>query len=64
MDQDIAFKPWTERMRCDDATVTRLKSMLDAPPLKSYLRPRMVGEDFMFTLQEAIIVARRQGEAR
>src|SRR5262249_19773683 len=64
MDQDIAFKPWTERMRCDPATVARLKSMLDAPRLRSYLRPRMVGEDFVFTLQEAIIVARKQVEAR
>jgi ubiquinone/menaquinone biosynthesis C-methylase UbiE len=64
MDQDIAFRPWTERMRCDAATVARLKSMLDGAPLKGYLRPRMVGEDFTFTLQEAIIVARRQGEAR
>jgi ubiquinone/menaquinone biosynthesis C-methylase UbiE len=64
MDQDIVFKPWTERMRCDPATVARLKSMLDVPRLKSYLRPRMIGEDFVFTLQEAIIVARKQGEAR
>jgi ubiquinone/menaquinone biosynthesis C-methylase UbiE len=64
MDQDIAFRPWTERMRCDAATVAQLEAMLDEPLLKSYLRPRMAGENFMFTLQEAIIGARKPGQSR
>jgi ubiquinone/menaquinone biosynthesis C-methylase UbiE len=63
MDQDIAFQPWTERMRCDAATIKQLKTMLDDSRLKSYLRPRMVGENLTFTLQEGIIVARKPGQS-
>ena len=59
MDQNIAFKPWIERMRCDTNTVARLEAMLVEPYLKTFLRPRATEDGLMFTLQEAIIVAKK-----
>ncbi len=59
MDQDIAFAPWTERMRCDATTVAHLKSMLVEPRLAAYLRPRTAEDGLVFTLQEAIILAQK-----
>jgi len=64
MDQDIAFNPWAERMRCDAPTIARLKTMLGDPRLKAYLRPRTAEDGLMFTLQEAIIVATKPAGAR
>jgi hypothetical protein len=57
LDQHIAFDPWTQRMRCDAATVARLKSMLAQEPLHTFLKPTADGAQF--TLQEAIIVGRK-----
>jgi hypothetical protein len=59
MGQDIAFGPWTQRMRCDATTVGRLKAMLGDAPLRGFLNPRMSGSGLVFTLQEAIVVARK-----
>jgi ubiquinone/menaquinone biosynthesis C-methylase UbiE len=59
LDQTIEFNPWTKRMRCDAPTVARLKSMLREEPLRSYLLPRETDAGPVFTLQEAIIVARK-----
>ena len=59
LDQDIAFSPWTQRMRCDAATIARLEAMLDDGPLRAFLKPRMAEGGLVFTLQEAIIVARK-----
>ena len=59
MDQDIPFGPWVERMRCTDATVTRLKEMLESEPLRELLRPRETGDGLTFTLREAIVLARK-----
>ena len=59
MDQDIAFGPWTERMRCDAETVRRLEAMLDDEPLTHILKPRVTEDGLTFTLQEAIIIARK-----
>jgi ubiquinone/menaquinone biosynthesis C-methylase UbiE len=59
IDQRIEFNPWTKRMRCDAPTVARLKSMLGEEPLRSYLHPREADAGTVFTLQEAIIVARK-----
>ena len=61
MDQDIPFGPWVERMRCTDATVARLREMLESEPLQSYLRPRGTEDGFTFTLREAIVLARKPG---
>lgn len=59
LDQEIAFGPWTQRMRCDAAIVDELKAMLHEEPLRSFLRPHAGEAGLAFTLQEAIIVARR-----
>ncbi|HSB58933.1 MAG TPA: methyltransferase domain-containing protein [Methyloceanibacter sp.] len=59
MDQPIEFGLWTARMRCDASTVARLEALLAEEPLRSYLRPRESGAGLAFTLQEAIIVARK-----
>jgi ubiquinone/menaquinone biosynthesis C-methylase UbiE len=63
MDQDIAFAPWTQRMRCEPATVRRLEAMLAEEPLRTLLKPRVAADGPTFTLQEAIIVARKPGSA-
>jgi SAM-dependent methyltransferase len=57
--QEIAFGPWTERMRCDADTVGRLKSMLGGEQLTALLNPRVTNDGLMFSLTEAIIVARK-----
>ncbi|KAB2944101.1 MAG: class I SAM-dependent methyltransferase [Hyphomicrobium sp.] len=59
LDQDIAFAPWTARMRCSSETIARLATMLEAGPLRAFLRPREDGGERLFTLQEAIIVAHK-----
>jgi ubiquinone/menaquinone biosynthesis C-methylase UbiE len=61
LDQDIAFEPWTQRMRCSPETVERLDHLLDNDLLRAFLRPREEMGERVFTLQEAIIVARRPG---
>jgi len=59
IDQDIPFDPWVQRIRCSAATVTRLKEMLSAEPLRAYLRPRETRDGLTFSLREAIIVAQK-----
>jgi ubiquinone/menaquinone biosynthesis C-methylase UbiE len=59
MDQDLEFGPWVTRMRCDEATVARLRALLQDEPLRDLLKPRETETDTMFTLQEGIIVARK-----
>lgn len=59
IDQEVPFEAWTARMRCDEATVNRLRAALLERPLKGFLRPHTGENGFAFTLQEAIIVARK-----
>ena len=59
LDQDIQFVPWLKRMRCDVDTAEQLEGMLEDEPLRSFLRPREEAGERLFTLQEAIIVARK-----
>lgn len=62
IDQEIEFQLWLERMRVDPATAERLKAMLEQEPLRSFLRPGMTEAGApAFTLQEAIIVAKKTG---
>lgn len=63
LDQDIVFEPWIKRMRCDVDTVDELETMLDNDLLKDFLRPRTENGERLFTLQEAIIVARKPQSA-
>lgn len=59
MDQDIEFGPWVARMRCSEPTVARLRDLLNAEPLKSFLRPCLGEQGPVFTLREGVIVARK-----
>jgi ubiquinone/menaquinone biosynthesis C-methylase UbiE len=63
LDQDIGFDAWVKRMRCDAPTTARLQAMLEEEPLHSILKPRVIESGFIFTLKEAIIVARKAGGA-
>jgi len=62
LDQHIPFESWTQRMRCAPGTVAALRSMLfDDDLLRTFLRPREENSGLVFTLQEAIIVAKKPG---
>jgi ubiquinone/menaquinone biosynthesis C-methylase UbiE len=59
--KDMAFAPWAERMGADAATMARLSAMLTGgtPALRAFLRPREVDGSLWFTLDEAIVIARK-----
>ena len=61
MDQDIEFTPWVTRMRCDEPTIARLKTLLRQSPLQDFLKPRGTEAGMVFTLQEGIVLARKPG---
>lgn len=62
LDQHIPFQSWAQRMRCTPKTVEVLRSMLfDDDLLRTFLRPREEDGGLVFTLQEAIIVAKKPG---
>jgi ubiquinone/menaquinone biosynthesis C-methylase UbiE len=57
----MEFAPWAARMDVDAAATARLRSMLEegSPALKAFLRPRVDGDALWFSLDEAIIIARK-----
>lgn len=59
--KDMEFQPWAERLGADAATIERLRAMLTegAPALKAFLKPRLEGDSLWFTLDEAILIARK-----
>ena len=59
--KDMEFQPWVERMGADSTTIARLRTMLTdaAPALAAFLKPREVGGVLWFTLDEAILIARK-----
>jgi ubiquinone/menaquinone biosynthesis C-methylase UbiE len=59
--KDMEFQPWVERLGCDAPTIGRLRAMVTdgSPALQAFLKPRLQGETLMFTLDEAIIIARK-----
>jgi len=61
MSKDMEFTPWAARMDADTATVARLQAMLETgtPALKAFLRPRLDAGALWFTLDEAIVIARK-----
>lgn len=61
--KDMEFAPWVERMAADAATVARLRAMLEdgTPALKAFLKPRLEDDKLWFTLDEAILIARKAG---
>ena len=61
--KEMEFPPWAERMGADAATVARLRAMLNdgTPALKAFLKPRLDDGTLWFTLDEAIVIARKPG---
>ena len=59
LDKEMAFGPWVERMRSNEATTARLKEMLHDQPLPDFLPPRETASGPDFTLKEGIILARK-----
>src|SRR5262245_1739150 len=61
--KDMEFQPWAERLGCNAATIERLRAMLTegTPALKAFLEPRLEDGKLWFTLDEAIVIARKPG---
>jgi ubiquinone/menaquinone biosynthesis C-methylase UbiE len=61
--KDMEFQPWAERLGADLASIDRLRAMLldGTPALKAFLKPRQEQEKLWFTLDEAIVIARKPG---
>ena len=59
--KEMEFEPWATRMGCSAPTLERLRSILQeaSPALKAFLKPRSEGNALFFTLDEAIIIARK-----
>ncbi len=59
--KDMEFDPWAVRLGCDTPTVERLRQMLlgGSPALKAFLKPRETDGQLWFTLDEAIVTARK-----
>jgi ubiquinone/menaquinone biosynthesis C-methylase UbiE len=57
----MEFGPWATRMDVDAATIERLRAMLEkgTPALQAFLRPRLDAGALWFTLDEAIVIARK-----
>ncbi|KAB2920204.1 MAG: methyltransferase domain-containing protein [Hyphomicrobiaceae bacterium] len=61
--KDMEFEPWAERLGADASTVARLRAMLTegTPALKAFLKPREEEGRLWFTLDEAVLIARKPG---
>lgn len=59
--KDMEFDPWAIRLGCDAPTVERLRAMLTqgSPALQAFLKPRTERDALWFTLDEAILIARK-----
>ena len=59
--KDMEFQSWADRLGADAATIEQLRSMLleGAPALQAFLKPRQDGEGLWFTLDEALLIARK-----
>jgi ubiquinone/menaquinone biosynthesis C-methylase UbiE len=59
--KDMEFQSWADRMGADAATTERLRSMLvdGAPAMRAFLKPRQENGGLWFTLDEAILIARK-----
>jgi ubiquinone/menaquinone biosynthesis C-methylase UbiE len=59
--KDMEFQSWADRLGADAATIEQLRSMLldGAPALQAFLKPRRDGEGLWFTLDEALLIARK-----
>ena len=59
LNKEMAFGPWADRMRASNAKRARLREMLLAEPLRSFVAARDTGSAPDFTLKEGIILGRR-----
>jgi ubiquinone/menaquinone biosynthesis C-methylase UbiE len=59
--KDMEFQPWAERLGADAATINHLRATLEqaSPALQTFLRPRQIDGALWFTIQEAVIIARK-----
>lgn len=59
--KDMEFEPWAVRLGCDAATVETLRGMLlgGTPALTAFLKPREMDGQIWFTLDEAIMIAKK-----
>jgi ubiquinone/menaquinone biosynthesis C-methylase UbiE len=59
--KDMEFQPWAERLGADAATIDRLRETLDhaSPTLQTFLQPRSVDDALWFTVQEAVMIAKK-----
>lgn len=59
--KDMEFDSWAARLGAGAATVERLRSMLThgTPALQAFLKPRLEDGKLTFTLDEAIVIARK-----
>jgi ubiquinone/menaquinone biosynthesis C-methylase UbiE len=59
--KDMEFQSWAERLGSDPATIEKLRSMLSdgSPALQAFLKPRTDGGKLWFTLDEALLIARK-----
>jgi ubiquinone/menaquinone biosynthesis C-methylase UbiE len=57
----MEFAPWAQRMDASAAMIARLRAMLEegTPALKAFLKPRLDAGALWFSLDEAIVVARK-----
>ena len=64
--KDMEFQPWAERLGADGATIAQLRTMLaeGTPALRAFLRPRQEAGHLWFTLDEAILIARKPAAPR
>lgn len=59
--KDMEFQPWAERLGADAQTIAGLRDMLTqgSPALKAFLKPHEGGGGLWFTLDEALVIARK-----
>lgn len=59
--KDMEFDPWAVRLGCDEATIAGLRKTLAeaGPTLAAFLKPRLEKGALWFTLDEAIVIARK-----
>jgi ubiquinone/menaquinone biosynthesis C-methylase UbiE len=59
--KEIEFEPWAERMGAGPEKTEKLRSLLTEGPAgaRAFLQPRGAGADLRFSLEEAILIARK-----
>lgn len=59
--KEMEFEPWANRMGCSEETKKELIRLLDsAPPeAREFFNPRIEQDKQMFSIREAIIIAKK-----